>query len=132
MKDGDLPLPNVALMLGAEIVGVDADAGAVAMAYNGKPEFANPAGNIQGGMLTAMLDDAMALALLATLGENEFAPTLELKVNFIAPANVGRLGGRGKVVSKGNSVCVLAGELRQDDKLIATSTATALIVKNRI
>ncbi len=74
-----------------------------------------------------MLDDTMGPALIATLSDREFAPTLELKVNFISPAKLGKITGHGRVVSKGKSVCVLEGELFQDGKLIARSTATALI-----
>jgi len=74
-----------------------------------------------------MLDDAMALALLSMLDEDEFGPTVELNVNFISPARIGRLEGLGKVLSKGNSFCVVEGELQQDERLVAKSTATALI-----
>ena len=51
-----------------------------------RPEFINPAGLIHGGMLAAMLDETLSPALAATLGPGEFAPTLEIKVNFITPA----------------------------------------------
>jgi len=129
MMDGELPLPNVALTLGASIIETAPEKGAIVMTYEGKPEFTNPVGNIQGGMLAAMLDDTMAIALLATLGENEFAPTLELKINFISPAKIGKLTGRGKVLSKGSRVGVIEGELWQEEKLVAKATATALILK---
>lgn len=97
------------------------------MEFMATDAIVNPARNIQGGFLAAMLDDTMGPALIATLDDNEFAPTLELKVNFIAPAKVGPLVGRGRVVSRGGSVCVLEGELEQAGTLIARSSATALI-----
>ncbi|KZL19509.1 Thioesterase superfamily protein [Pseudovibrio axinellae] len=129
MLDGTLPLPRAAETLGAHIVDVDPSAGSIVVEFDGKEAFTNPVGNLQGGFLAAMLDDTMGPALTATLGENEFAPTLELKINFIAPARVGKLTGYGRIISKGGTVCVLEGELVQDGALVARSSATALIRK---
>lgn len=129
MLDGELPMPRAAETLGARIVETDTVAGTIVVEFEAKEEFTNPVGNIQGGFLAAMLDDTMGPALTATLGENEFAPTLELKTNFIAPAKVGKLIGYGRIVSKGSSVCVLEGELKQEGVLVAKSSATALIRK---
>lgn len=127
MMDEEIPLPRVAQTLGVKIKNVDSKKGTIAIEYDGKAEFTNPMGNIQGGIMAAMLDDTMALALMATLEKKEIAPTLEMKINFIAPAEPGALLGRGRVVSKGNRVCVVDGELFQNQKLVARSSATAII-----
>jgi len=129
MMDGELPIPRVSETLGAKFVAASEELGTCEVEYDGKVEFVNPLGNIQGGFLSAMLDDLMGGALTATLNEKEFAPTLELKTNFIAPAKVGKLLGYGEVLSKGGSVCFVEGELKQHGKLVAKSTATALIRK---
>jgi uncharacterized protein (TIGR00369 family) len=123
-------LPQVARTLGARILEVQPEIGTIRMAYEGTQAFTNPSGQIQGGIVASMLDDTMALALLSMLDEDEFAPTLELKVNFISPARIGRLESAGKVLSKGKSVCVIEGELRQEKRLVAKSTATALIQRS--
>jgi len=125
--EGELPMPKAALTLGAKILAVDSDAGSIEMEFEAKEEFTNPMGKIQGGFLAAMLDDTMGPALTATLDESQFAPTLELKTHFIAPVSVGKVLGRGRVVSKGSHICVLEGELFQGEVLVAKSTATALI-----
>ena len=39
------------------------------------------------------LDETLSPTLALTLGPGEFAPTLEIKVNFISPAKVGRGAG---------------------------------------
>lgn len=124
---GELPMPKAAETLGASIREIDPEHGTIVMEFTATEAFVNPVGHIQGGFLAAMLDDTMGPALTATLDDNEFAPTLELKVNFIAPAKVGPLVGRGRVVSRGGTVCVLEGELEQAGRLIARSSATALI-----
>ena len=129
MLDGEIPMPRAALSLGARIIEVDVESGTIEVEFDATEAFTNPVGDIQGGFLAAMLDDTMGPALTATLSENEFAPTLELKINFIAPAKTGKLTGYGRIISKGGSVCVLEGELKQMGKLIARSFATALIRK---
>ncbi len=77
-----------------------------------------------------MLDDTLGPALVATLDDGEFAPTLELKVSFLRPAVPGRLTGTGRVVHRGGSIAFLAGELTdQHGTLLATATATARIIR---
>ena len=96
---------------------VDGDRGTVEIKFEASREFLNPAGNVQGGFLAAMLDDTMGPALMATLAAGEFAPTLNLNVQFHRPAKAGPLKGIGRVVLRGGEVCQLAGELfaeRQD------------------
>ena len=95
------------------------------------PEFRKATtGVVQGGFLAAMLDDTMGPALVATLEPDQFAPTLELKVNFLRPARPGRLVGIGRVVHRGGTIAFLAGELQDSDgRVLATATATARIVR---
>ncbi|MFV0279268.1 MAG: PaaI family thioesterase [Rhodoblastus sp.] len=68
-------------------------AGAIEVEFAGAPQFLNPAGTIQGGILAAMLDDTMAPAAMAALGGRQMARTLELKVNFMRPAKIGTIIG---------------------------------------
>jgi len=124
---GEAPPPQAAQTLGLVFKHIDGEAGAVEVEFTAKPEFTNPAGQVQGGFLAAMLDDTMGPALAATLTKGEFAPTLNLNVSFHRAARVGTLLGRGRVVRRGKDVCFLSGELIQAGELIASATATALI-----
>lgn len=124
---GEMPPPPAATTLGISFKNIDAKIGAIEVEFEGKKEFTNPAGNIQGGFLAAMLDDTMGPALASTLSEGEFAPTLNLNVCFQSAAKVGRLLGKGRVVKRGRGVCFLSAELYQDGEQVATATATALI-----
>jgi uncharacterized protein (TIGR00369 family) len=124
---GELPAPKAAETLGLVFKHVDAEAGLIEVEFQGKPEFTNPAGNIQGGFLAAMLDDTMGPALAATLKQGEFAPTLNLNMSFHRSARVGPLAGRGRVVKRGRDVCFLAGELYQEGELVASANATAIV-----
>jgi uncharacterized protein (TIGR00369 family) len=124
---GELPTPKSAETLGIRFRHVDAETGAVEVEFQGRPEFANPAGNVQGGFLAAMLDDTMGPALASTLKAAEFAPTLNLNVSFHRSASVGLLVGKGRVVKRGRDICFLSAELYQGDELVASATATAVV-----
>jgi uncharacterized protein (TIGR00369 family) len=130
IQDGQLQAPQAARTLGTRIVSVDSNTGSIEVEFEGKETFANPAGKIQGSFLSAMLDDTMGPALAATLNAGEFAPTLDLHVQFLSPAIPGKLRGTGRVVRRGGAVCFLSGELRQEDRVVATAIATALIRKS--
>ena len=129
---GRKPPPPAAATLGFKLLEVDETQGTIRVQFEGKQEFANPMGVIQGGFLTAMLDETLGPALVATLDKDSFAPTIELKVNFIRPAPLGKLIGEGRVVARGGSIAFLAGELRSESgELLATASATARIVTQK-
>ena len=120
--------PNYIELLGMRPL--HAEPGHVRFEFEATEQFLNPAGIVQGGFLTAMLDDTMGPAAIAQLGPGHFTPTLELKVNFLRPARAGRLVCDGRVVHMGKSVVFLEGALAdQDGNLVATATATARVVK---
>ena len=97
--------------------------------YAARKSFCNPMGHIQGGLLAAMLDDAMGPALFTLLEEGQSAPTLEIKVSFLRPARPGTLFGEGRVVQRGRSVAFLEGTLADEDGTpVASATATARII----
>jgi uncharacterized protein (TIGR00369 family) len=127
---GRSPAPPAAAALGWKLSSIAPEHGEIEVFFAAHEGFTNPVGKVQGGFLTAMLDDTMGPALVATLPDGEFAVTLELKVNFLRPADPGRITGTGRVVHRGGSIAFLAGELRDDDgEMLATGTATARIIR---
>jgi uncharacterized protein (TIGR00369 family) len=131
--DGRRPLPPAAATLGWELSWVAPERGEIEVFFAARDEFTNPIGSVQGGFLAAMLDDTLGPALIATLPDGAFAPTLELKVSFLRPASPGRIIGTGRVVHRGGSIAFLAGELRDDaGNMLATATATARIVRSAL
>lgn len=128
MLAGRIPPPPAAELLGWQLISVDPEQGTIEVGFTASDRFVNPVGVIQGGLLAAMLDDTLGPALVATLPPGQFAPTLDLHVQFLRPARPGRLVGRGRVVQRGREVCFLAGKLAgPDDRLVAVATATARI-----
>jgi len=127
--EGRVPPPPAAVTLGFKLLEIDPSRGTIRVQFEGKREFLNPMGVVQGGFVAAMLDDTLGPALVCTLPPGHFAPTIELKVNFIKPAPLGVLIGEGRLVARGGTIAFLAGELRTaGGELVATATATARIV----
>jgi uncharacterized protein (TIGR00369 family) len=128
LVSGRLKPPPSAVTLGWELLDVDPEAGTIKVAFEATERFLNPAGAVQGGFLSAMLDDTLGPALIATMSEGEFVSTLDLHVQFLRPARPGRIIGEGRIVKRGREVCFLAGELiGPDGKTLATATATSVV-----
>jgi uncharacterized protein (TIGR00369 family) len=127
--EGRAPLPPVASLLGWQLEEVDPDAGTITVKFDARREFTNPLGTIQGGILAAMLDDTMGPALIATLAAGTFAPTLEMKVSYFAPATVGFLWGHGRVIHTGHTTAFVEADLVDaGGNLIARASATVRLV----
>jgi len=128
VMEGRAPLPPAAALLGWELVAVDPEAGTIEVAYAAGDRFLNPVGRIQGGFLTAMLDETMGPALVASLDPGQFPLTTDLHVQFLRPARPGRFTGRGRVTGRSRTVAFLAGELLDESgQIVAAATATAQI-----
>jgi uncharacterized protein (TIGR00369 family) len=129
LLDGDT-LPARALdTIGYRFGSLDPETGEVEVSFEAVEAFGNLMGNVQGGFVAAMLDAAVATALMATLAPDQVAPTLELKVSYLRPVPLGPLVGRGRVVHRGGTIGFLAGELYDEhDQVLATATATVRII----
>jgi uncharacterized protein (TIGR00369 family) len=123
--------PPAAVLLGWQLERVDPEAGTIEVSFTAKEDFLNLAGQVQGGFLAAMLDATLGPALVATLSDGEWAPTICLNVQFVRPAKPGRLRGGGRVVRRGRDIAFLAGELLDGDDVVATATASAIIKRGR-
>lgn len=125
---GEQPLPASARALGCKPLDADAERGWVRLSWQGTPEFTNPEGMVQGGILAAMLDDTMSLAILVTLGAGHFVPTLEMKLSFLEPAYPGELFGEAEVLRRGRRVAFVEGRiLRPDGTLCCKASATQMV-----
>ena len=126
---GRAPIPRAAATLGAGFVGFDAENATIDLAFTATEDFTNPAGNVLGAFLAAMLYDTVGPALLATLQPGQFQSTLELKTSFLRPARPGRLHGRGRVVHRHGDLAFLEAELADSDGVVlTTATATARVI----
>jgi uncharacterized protein (TIGR00369 family) len=96
--------------------------------------FLNPAGIIQGGFLSAMLDSAMGASAVTTVsGKKVTVANTEMKVSFIRSAVAGDvLTCTATVLKPGNTIAFLEGKiLNQRGELVATASSSYLIRERR-
>ena len=112
--------------LGMHLSEVHQDEMRVVVDFMADESFANPTGAIQGGFIGAMLDEAISTNIIIASNVTMTAPTLEMKVSYLAPLFVGPAKVEAKILKFGKSVCFSeASCFDPDGKLVATATATA-------
>ncbi|MBS0411037.1 MAG: PaaI family thioesterase [Proteobacteria bacterium] len=117
--------PNCAKLLGLDILEADPPRGWVRIAFEGKPEFCNASGTIQGGFLSAMLDDTMGPAVLIHTNAERLPSTIDLHVTFLAPARPGKLFGEGLVTQIGKTIGFAEARLVDEDgRVLARATSS--------
>jgi uncharacterized protein (TIGR00369 family) len=92
--------------------------------------FLNPAGIVQGGFLSAMMDSAMgASAVLSVKDRRVYVANTEMKSSFLRPVRNGDvLTCTASVLKPGNVVAFLQAQVRDDaGTLVATASSTYLI-----
>jgi len=123
------PRPPCAELLGWHILDAAPKDGWIRVGFEGRREFLNPAGFIQGGFLAAMLDDTMGPAMFLHGEGKLFTPTIDMHVSFLAPAKPGPIIGEGQVISAGKSIAFLEGRLTDAaGTLLARATASCRLV----
>ena len=126
----DIVMPPSAKLLGWRLLDSRPWDGWLKVGFDGREEFCNPAGFIQGGILSAMLDDSMGPAVFVTSEGRYYATTISLTVNFIAPARPGPLTAEAQVIQIGKSIAFMEGKLiGSDGTVIATASATARLME---
>jgi uncharacterized protein (TIGR00369 family) len=121
-------IPPTAQFLGQELLSLDSATGTVRMRYEAKPDFCNPMGHVQGGILAAMLDDAAAFAIIVKSQRRIVVPTIEFKVSFLAPAKLGRpIFAEGRCLKLGRTVAFAEADLSDGEgKLLARLSTSAI------
>ena len=97
-----------------------------------RPKHLQQAGRVQGGIVVALADYAMFRAIKPLLKPEETTTTIELKINFLAPAEKGILTGTAKIISPGRRLMV--GEMEVKDErgqLIAQGLGTYMVLQPR-
>ena len=125
-----IPMPPVAKLLGWRVADARPQDGWIRIVFDGKPDFCNPAGFIQGGMLLAMLDDTMGPAVFVMTEGRLFTTTITMTVNYLAPARPGPITGEATVTQLGKTIAFVEGRLTAEDgMLLATASNSIRLVE---
>jgi uncharacterized protein (TIGR00369 family) len=122
--------PPSSKLLGWHLLDARPTDGWVRIGFEGKPEFCNPAGFIQGGILSAMLDDTMGPAAFVMTEGRLYTATISMTVNFLAPAKPGPITGEAQVTQLGKTIAFIEGRLSdRHGAVLATATTSARLVE---
>jgi len=125
-----IPAPPCATLLGWHLLDARPDEGWIRIGFEGKREFCNPAGFVQGGILSAMLDDTMGPAVFIKTDGRLYTATISMTVNFLSSAKPGPIVGEAKVLQIGKTVAFVEGKLlAEDGTVLATATTNARLVE---
>ena len=72
---------NVSTLLGFDLVDLSIEERWIEARFNPTPQLANLRGSVQGGIITAMLDEVMSLSVLVAERFTCGVPTLEIKTS---------------------------------------------------
>ncbi len=121
-----IPQPACAAFLGYEFLSVDREANAMRVAFQATEAMFNPLGGVQGGFLTAMLDDAMG-SMVVVLTNGEKAPaSVDIHTQYFRPAGAGRLICEAELVHMTKSTAFIRATLYNEaGEKIAAATQSA-------
>jgi len=98
-----------------------------------RDDHLSPAGRVHGGVVSAFFDSACGVAVFSTMNPNDYASTVELKVNYFKPLQSGDdLVCRAQVVHQGKRLCVVHAYLyrKREKSPVAMATATFNVIRN--
>jgi uncharacterized protein (TIGR00369 family) len=124
-------VPPAAVLLGREVVSVDAPSGEVKLRFLAQAHFANRHGTVQGGMLAAMLDSATGNAVMAGLAADRTAVTTRLDTTFIKPAALGPLTATARLIQQDERSALAEAELTDSTGQIVARARAELRVRER-
>ncbi|KCZ49437.1 PaaI family thioesterase [Hyphomonas pacifica] len=113
--------------LGMSLAEVEQGKMRIRMDFDVSPSFANPTGAVQGGFISAMLDEAMSTCVIIASNITMTAPTLEMKTSFLRRLMPGKASVEARILRLGKSAAFMEAEcFDPDGKLVAKATATAI------
>lgn len=117
------------------LMGIDVDSfgeGEAELSMNVRPDMLNGAGWLQGGLFTALCDEAMALALFTALEEGERIATISESTSFLQGIRKGKVIARGRVVKKGRQVAFAEGiAIDAEGHVLSQTSASFAIISPR-
>jgi uncharacterized protein (TIGR00369 family) len=129
IRDGKLPPPPIAVLLGMRMIAVDP--GRVIFECDVDESVYNPIGMVHGGLACTMADTVIGCAVHTTLEAGVAYTSIDLNVSYLRPLSLasGPIRATGLVTKPGRRVAFASAEiLDSGGKLVATATGSCLIM----
>ena len=93
----------------------------------------NPDGSVQGGMMTAMLDDVTSLLIIIETRGRLYPASTDLHTMHHRPLTKGKVKARASIIKKGKKIATTRGELFDEKgKLATTLMHTSYLIEKSI
>ena len=113
--------------LGMRLAALSQDEQWVRMEFDVPQMFANPTGAVQGGFISAMMDEAMSTAVIIASNVTMTAPTLEMKTSYLKRLMPGPASVTARILKLGKSAAFMEADcFDASGDLVARATATAI------
>ena len=123
---GIMDLPGFPKSAGMRIVA--AEPGKVTMALAKRPELTQFFGHFHGGVIAGLADHAAGACATSAMPEGKIAVTVEIKINYLSPADGDELIARAETIQAGSTIGVVKVEVFSQkagaERLCAFATAT--------
>ena len=114
----------------AKLLGIEADLvepGHAVLSMKIREDLLRNGGIAHGGAIAALIDSAMAFAIVPLLSENERTITVDITIHYMRPLTAGTARASARVVRAGKRVITVSAELYDaNEKLAATALSTYL------
>jgi uncharacterized protein (TIGR00369 family) len=119
IRDGKLPPPPIARLIGFRYVG--AEPGEIVIELQPEQSLENSAGTLHAGVAAAMLDTAMCAAAGTLLPVTKGGVTLDLKISYLKPLTMesGPIRAIGRVVDLAEPTAFVTGQIRNGEGSLA-------------
>ena len=94
-------------------------------------ESLNPDGSVQGGMMTAMLDDVTALLIIINSNATLYPSSTNLHSHHHRPLFKGRVTTRAQLVKMGKTIATVKGEIFNSQGKLATTLMHTIFLQKR-
>ena len=122
-----MQLPPIHHLLGGHNIDWDDTKQELEVCYIALESFTNPRGTVEGGMLCAMLDDAMGLFAYYA-NHQQPATTINLTMDFLRPCQTGEVIARCRFIKQGKTILNIEGEVWQNNKLVARGGTNFMVL----
>jgi uncharacterized protein (TIGR00369 family) len=121
----------ISSLLKGEILELDPETGIAMLAFEPDERFRQGGGIIHGGIVSTMLDSALALAAFTRLQAGQSFATVSLNVHFLRQALPGRHLVRARLDRMGARMIFASAELFRDGEGSPLATGTAVMARTR-
>lgn len=114
----------------AKLLGIEVESsepGHAVLSMKMRDDLMRNGGIAHGGAVATLIDSAMAIAIMSTLGEHEQTVTVDLTIHYLRPLSEGVARASARIVRAGRRVITVSAELfDSQEKLAASAISTYL------